>query len=127
MKSSDKQLKKKSLLVITLDWMDKFDKRLSDYFHHFDSRIVTVLLHPFALMFNPSFIIVPISIVYFLSRSNLMTFFYVLCIGLNLLMSLTFKKALNRDRPTFYVHLKHKTATLRSKEKHRSLPSGDSI
>jgi len=127
MKSSDNQLKKNSLLVFTLDRLDKYDKRLSDYFHHLDSRIVTVLLHPFALMFNPSFIIVPISIVYFLSRSKIMTFFYVLCIGLNLLMSLISKKALNRDRPTFYVHLKYKTSTFRSKEKHRSLPSGDSI
>ena len=110
-----------------LNWLDKCDKRLSDFFHHLDNRIATFILHPFALMFNPSFIIVPICVVYALSRSKIMTSFYIFCILLSLLMTLITKKALNRNRPQFYGHLKYKTPMFRSKEKNCSLPSGDSI
>lgn len=116
--------------------VDEVDKKVSELVHKCDSRIITAVLFPFALVFNPGFIVLPILFVYYLTSnvlkyskddSLMLTAFYLVCVVANLVMTLTTKKLLNRKRPVFIPWLKHKSNIFRSKETNCSLPSGDSI
>lgn len=119
-----------------LEFLDRIDKAISELLHKLDSKLVSWFLYPFALMFNPSFIIVPICLIYafnfsILKRSQedsiIQTLFYIFCIVCNLTMTLVTKKLLKRKRPIFIPWLKNKSSNFRSKESNCSLPSGDSI
>ncbi|EAR97561.2 PAP2 superfamily protein (macronuclear) [Tetrahymena thermophila SB210] len=119
-----------------LGFLDRIDKAISELLHKLDSKLVSMILYPFALMFNPSFIIVPICLVYafnfsILKRSQessiIQALFYLFCIICNLIMTLVTKKLLKRKRPIFIPWLKNKSSIFRQKEQNCSLPSGDSI
>ena len=118
--------------------LDSLDKSLSQRFHSFDSRIVTLILYPFARLFNPQFIIIPILFVAYLGKqlavfahpqeAALFASFYALvCIPGNLAVSLATKKIFSRPRPVFNKSLQNKPASFRGREHNCSFPSGDAI
>ena len=97
-----------------------------------------MILYPFARIFNPDMIIIPISLIsiigYFLKifeniKKSIIygTFYGFFCIPICLIVTLALKKIFGRKRPIFDEKLKNKPIFFRSNEKNCSFPSGDSL
>lgn len=105
---------------------NRFDHTFSERIHDLDKKYWTFLLYPFARLFNPKFIIIPLGIIVGLYRNLIVMAFYVCSIIISLGITLTLKKLFKRKRPEG-LEYRFKTLKLRSKELNHAMPSGDSL
>ena len=51
-----------------MQFLDTLDKEFSLILHNLDSKVISLILYPFARIFNPDIIIIPISFIFVLAK-----------------------------------------------------------
>lgn len=108
-------------------FLDSVDKCYSLKLHELDITPVTILLYPFAFIFNYKCFIFHIALVAFICHESIIfPISYVLAVIYSVAMTLLLKQALKRPRPIPNT-LQIKPMTFRLMEGNNSMPSGDSM
>lgn len=110
---------------------DNIDKKYSKKIHSMElPKLIEILVYLCARIFNPDFVAFYFSLIFANSVYYYNDYYFVLKplthVLVCLIVSLTLKKSLARDRPTVLKD-KKRINDLRKHEKNCSMPSGDSI